>query len=161
MAIRLGGGEVSRRTRFFEFPGGLLEVEADQGEEGDNAGFYLECFGCCDDHHDERLQGEVMRYRPTALGYLRADVSGIGQLWDESRIRQTAALLGFDLAGIVVYDPLSGRPPLARLKAQATRLDAEAVIVPELAHFEGGQLPGSILQRLEVITVSPAHTFDG
>ncbi|MFI1916043.1 hypothetical protein [Nocardia sp. NPDC020380] len=147
---------MSRRASVFVFPGGLLEIEADRGETGDSPGIYLECFGSCD--RDEQPQGAVMRYRPTALGYLRTDVSAIGQLWDESRIRQTAALLGFDLAGIVVYDPMTGRPPLARLRAQATRLDAVAVIVPELAHFEGGQVPESILRRFDVITVTPAQT---
>lgn len=100
-----------------------------------------------------------MRYRPTALGYLRTDVSGIVQLWDESRIRQTASHLGFDLAAIIVYDPLSGRPPLARLKAQATRLDAEAVIVPDLTHLENSGIPASISGRLELIAVSPEQSY--
>ncbi|GAB4589356.1 hypothetical protein Ntsu_71880 [Nocardia sp. IFM 10818] len=96
-----------------------------------------------------------MRYKPTALGYLNVDVSGIGRLWDESRIRELAERLGYDFAGMVVFDPKALRPPLAKLKALATRLDAEAVIVPGPEHFEGGQVPASLVEQLEVITVGP------
>lgn len=147
---------MSSRTRVFVFPGGLLEVAADSDGADDGTGIYLECFGSSDGNDDiEQQEGEVMRYRPTALGYLRTDVSGIGQLWDESRIRHTATRLGFDLAAIILYDPLTGRPPLARLKAQATRLRAEAVIVPGLTHFEDGRIPPAITLKLDVITVCP------
>ncbi len=100
-----------------------------------------------------------MRYKATILGYLRTDVSGMSQLWDESQLRRRAAQLGYDYAGTVVFDPASGRPPLARLKAQATRLDADAVIVPGTAHFEGGQVPGSLVRRVDVITLYPAETY--
>ncbi|UGT40177.1 hypothetical protein LTV02_29705 [Nocardia yamanashiensis] len=100
-----------------------------------------------------------MRYKPTCLGYLRTDVSGIGQLWDEHQIRGLAGRFGYDLAEIVVYDPNSGRAPLARLKALATRLEAEAVIVPGPGHFVDGRIPGSLVQRLDVITVNPEETY--
>ncbi|MVU78243.1 hypothetical protein GPX89_13440 [Nocardia sp. ET3-3] len=100
-----------------------------------------------------------MRYKPTALGYLRTDVSGIGQLWDESQIRRLAARLGYDFADMVVYDPVSRRPPLARLRAQTTRLDAEAVIVPSPEHFEGGKVPEALIQQIDVITVHPEETY--
>ncbi|AYF79269.1 hypothetical protein D7D52_21825 [Nocardia yunnanensis] len=100
-----------------------------------------------------------MRYKPAALGYLRCDVSGISQLWDETQVRRLAERFGYDFCGMVVFDPKSGRPPLARLKAQATRLDAEAVIVPSPDHFEGGQIPGSLVKQLDVITVHPEETY--
>ncbi|AYF79079.1 hypothetical protein D7D52_16070 [Nocardia yunnanensis] len=100
-----------------------------------------------------------MRYKPTALGYVRTDVSGIAQLWDESQVRNLAKRFGYDFADMIVYDPKSGRPPLARLRAQATRLDAEAVIVPSPEHFEGGEVPGTLVQQLDVITVSPEATY--
>ncbi|WP_245721923.1 hypothetical protein [Nocardia crassostreae] len=129
------------RTQLVAFPGGVLETRCYEEESG-----------------DDQREGDDMRYRPTALGYLRADVSGIGQLWDESRIRGLAEKFGYDFAGVVVYDPATGRPPVARLKAQVNRLDAEAVIVPGPEHFEGGRVPESLVRQVDVITVSPQET---
>ncbi|MFC9993269.1 hypothetical protein [Nocardia sp. NPDC127526] len=130
---------MSWQKRVFEFPGGFLEVN-DYG----------------DDSTEQRAD---MRFRATCLGYLRTDVSGIGQLWDESQMRQRAAQLGYDFAGVVVYDPASGRPPLARLKAQVNRLDAEAVIVPGPEHFEGGRVPGALVEQVDVVTLHPEETY--
>lgn len=136
------GVEMGDRRRIYRFPGGFLETKAYGGDDG---GVYLELGSA---------QRFVMRWKPTCIGYLRSDVSGIALLWDQSRIREFAEARGFDFADMVIYDPQSGRPPLARLKAQATRLAAEAVIVPGLAHFEGGEIPGSLVRRLDVIAVS-------
>ncbi|MEC3957175.1 hypothetical protein VMT65_29360 [Nocardia sp. CDC153] len=60
---------------------------------------------------------------------------------------------------MIVYDPRTERPPLARLKGQATRLDAEAVIVPNSNHFDGGTVPRDLVQQLDVITVDPQTTY--
>ncbi|GAB2520849.1 hypothetical protein [Nocardia heshunensis] len=148
---------MNRRTRLFEFPGGVLELQSSGDSAEDYGGFYLQLHDhTAIDGHDQRA---VMRYTPTALGYLRTDVSGVSQLWDETEIRRLAARYGYDLAEIVVYDPAGGRPPLARLKAQATRLDAEAVFVPSLAHFDGCDVPGPLVQRLDVVTVHPESTY--
>ncbi|MRH88787.1 hypothetical protein GFY24_15265 [Nocardia sp. SYP-A9097] len=100
-----------------------------------------------------------MQYKPTAIGYLRTDVSKLAQLWDQSQIRRLATRLGYDFADMVIYDPRFGRPPLARLKAQVTRLDAEAVIVPSPEHFEDGQIPGTLVRQADVITVNPEETY--
>ncbi|WP_245568597.1 hypothetical protein [Nocardia concava] len=151
--------EAVPRTRLFQFPGGVLELQSSSQDSADDyGGFYLQLHDstAIDGHDDQRA---VMRYTPTALGYLRTDVSGVSQQWDESEIRRLAARYGYDLAEIVVYDPASGRPPFARLKAQATRLDAEAVFVPSLEHFEEGEAPGSLVQRLDVVTVHPESTY--
>ncbi|MEV6773355.1 hypothetical protein AB0N05_32455 [Nocardia sp. NPDC051030] len=150
--------EAAPRTRLFQFPGGVLELQSAGDETEDYAGFYLEIHGhiALDGHED---RGAVMRYKATALGYLRTDVSGISQQWDETEIRRLATRYGYDFAGIVIYDPNSGRPPLARLKAQATRLDAEAVFVPSLEHLEEGEAPGSLVQKLDVVTVHPEETY--
>ncbi|MFC9997024.1 hypothetical protein [Nocardia sp. NPDC127526] len=99
-----------------------------------------------------------MRYKPTILGYLRTDISGMALLWDQSQIRKRADQLGYDFADMIVYDPRFGRPPLARLKAQATRLHAEAVIVPSADHF-GGEIPVDLIRRVDVVTVSPEETY--
>ncbi|GAB2549187.1 hypothetical protein [Nocardia heshunensis] len=149
---------MTRRTRLYEFPGGVLELDNAGDETEDYGGFYLQFH----DHvalagRDDR--GAVMRYKPTALGYLRTDVSGVAQLWDESQVRKLASRLGYDFTDMVIYDPKFGRPPLARLRAQATRLDAEAVIVPGPEHFEGGEIPGTLVQQLDVITVTPEEFY--
>lgn len=144
-----------RRTRLFEFTDGLIELR-DAGE-GDEDCAYVDFHGTIPlDGHQE--SGVIMRYKPTCLGYLRTDVSGMGQLWDETQVRRLAERYGYDLAEVVVYDPKSGRPPLARLKARATRLDAEAVIVPGPEHFTDGQIPRSLVRRLDVITIHPEET---
>ncbi|MEV6773032.1 hypothetical protein AB0N05_30805 [Nocardia sp. NPDC051030] len=100
-----------------------------------------------------------MRYRPTALGYLRTDVSRLSQAWDEAQIRKLAERFGYDFAGMVIHDPSTDRPPLARLKSRATRLAAEAVITPAPTHFEGATIPDSLIAQLDVITVDPEHTY--
>ncbi|MEC3957894.1 hypothetical protein VMT65_33000 [Nocardia sp. CDC153] len=149
---------MNRRTRLYQFPGGMFELQGTSDEPEDDEGFYLQFYDFFALHgHEDR--GVVMRYKPTALGYVRTDVSGIGQLWDESQIRKLATRLGYDFSGMIVYDPATERPPLARLKARATRLDAEAVIVPSPAHFERGEIPGTLVQQLDVITVSPEQTY--
>ncbi|MEV6770271.1 hypothetical protein AB0N05_16775 [Nocardia sp. NPDC051030] len=150
--------ETTPRTRLFPFPGGVLELQSHGDESDDCSGFYLEIHGhiALNGHEDT---GAVMRYRATALGYLRTDVSGISQQWDESEIRRLATRYGYDFADMVIYDPNSGRPPLARLKAQATRLDAEAVFVPSLEHFEEGEAPGSLVKKLDVVTIHPEETY--
>ncbi|MEV6095247.1 hypothetical protein [Nocardia sp. NPDC051981] len=149
---------MNRRTRLYKFPGGVFELQATEDDSEDYGGFYLQFqdFYMLDDHED---RGVVMRYKPTCLGYLRTDVSGVAQLWDQSQIRKLATRLGYDFADMVIYDPRFGRPPLARLKAQVTRLDAEAVIVPSPEHFQGGEIPGTLVQQLDVITVTPEETY--
>lgn len=100
-----------------------------------------------------------MRYKPPRLGYLRTNESGVAQLWDQTQICKLATRLGYDFADMVIYDPRFGRPPLARSKAQATRLDAEAVIVPGPEHFEGAEIPGTLVQQLDVITVTAEEIY--
>ncbi|MGW4244577.1 hypothetical protein [Nocardia sp. NPDC004722] len=144
------------RTRLFQFPGGVLGLQCgSQDPAEDYGGFYLQLHDLT--AIDDRRA--VMRYTPTALGYLRTDVSGVSQQWDESEIRRLAAQYGYDLAEIVVYDPTGGRPPLARLKAQATRLVAEAVFTPSLEHFETGEPPATLVRRLDVVTMHPESTY--
>ncbi|WP_306363766.1 hypothetical protein [Nocardia sp. CC227C] len=147
---------MTRRSRLGEFPGGVLEINAYDDDPADGQpGVYLEIYHAADDAQ----RGTEMRYRATAIGYLRTDISGVAQFRDEGQIRKLAARLGYDFADMIVYDPKFGRPPLARLKAQATRLDADAVIVPGPEHFEGGQVPGSLVRQVDVITVTPEETY--
>ncbi len=151
-----GGSNMPRRIRLGEFPGGVLEINAYDDDPTDcHPGVYLESRHA--DHSAQR--GAEMQYRPTAIGYLRTDVSGVARFHDESQIRTLATRLGYDFADMIVYDPKFGRPSLARLKAQATRLAAEAVFVPGPEHFESGRIPPSLVEKLDVITVTPETTY--
>ncbi|MGW4124895.1 hypothetical protein [Nocardia sp. NPDC004711] len=136
----------------------MLELQSYRDETGDYSGFHLECHRRIeiDGHADS---GAVMKYKPVAVGYLRTDVSGAGLLWDQTQIRRLAERLGYDFADMVIYDPKFGRPPLARLKAQATRLDAEAVIVAGPKHFEAAEIPAALVHQLDVITANPEQTY--
>lgn len=96
--------------------------------------------------------------RPTAIGYLRRDVSGVSQVWDETQNRSVAARLGYNLAKTITFGSDVLQPIDALLKA-VKRAGAEAVIVPSTAHFEGNAVPDELIRQVDVITVSPEHTF--
>ncbi|MBL1077939.1 hypothetical protein JK358_26390 [Nocardia sp. 2] len=98
-----------------------------------------------------------MRFRPTALGYVRSDVAGIQQARDEAEIRRVAQRLGYDLAKIVVFQSGDGYP-LRRLKRLISDLGAEAVIVPNVKHFDAEKVPTELVRRVDVITVRPEST---
>lgn len=96
-----------------------------------------------------------MKYhgKPNAIGFLASEVSGVRQTWDEAQIRSIAKRLGYDLCKILVSQPIG------QLKATVTRLDAESVIVPSAAHFDGGQVPADLVRTVDVITVDPLQTW--
>ncbi|MCU1645190.1 MAG: hypothetical protein JWN03_5465 [Nocardia sp.] len=99
-----------------------------------------------------------MRDIPTAVGYLRRDVSGIRQNWDETQVRSRAKRLGYDLAKIVVFGPDTDAP-VERLINVVRRVDADAVIVPSATHFDGAEIPAPLVKVAEVITVDPERTY--
>lgn len=72
-----------------------------------------------------------------ALGYLRADLSGIRQPWDEIRMRHLAPRLGYTLSKTVVFTAATDNR-IERLLAQIDRHGARAVFVPDPEHLEGG-----------------------
>ncbi|MFI9508073.1 hypothetical protein [Nocardia sp. NPDC052566] len=97
-----------------------------------------------------------MRARPTAIGYLRRDVSGVQQVWDETQIRSLAGRLGYDLAKTVVFGPETDHPA-GRLRNVIEQMEVEAVITPSLAHLGG--TPEPVVRMCDVITVSPENTY--
>ncbi|MFD0364875.1 hypothetical protein ACFQZZ_25845 [Nocardia sp. GCM10030253] len=98
-----------------------------------------------------------MRPRPTAVGYLRRDVSGISQDWNEIQIRSVAQRLGYDLAKTVVFGRETDDPE-GRLLNVIRAMDVDAVIVPNAVHL-GGAIPDALVQECDVVTVSPENTY--
>lgn len=98
-----------------------------------------------------------MSARPSALGFLRKDVSGSHQQWDENQVRRLAERLGYDLCRVFVFDEHTDRP-IVRLCTAVSRLDADAVVTPSPAHF-GGEIPGELVRRADVIAVGPEFTY--
>ncbi|MBL1077575.1 hypothetical protein JK358_24520 [Nocardia sp. 2] len=91
--------------------------------------------------------------RPSAVGFLRSDISGCQQSWEENHIRSTAAKFGYDLRKTIVFGAGTDRP-VHRLRVSITRLKVDAVIVPSLAHL-GGTVPTEVGSVAAVITVWP------
>ncbi|MFE3542316.1 hypothetical protein ACFXK0_05020 [Nocardia sp. NPDC059177] len=95
--------------------------------------------------------------KPIALGYLRSDLSGAAQDWDEIRIRSLAKRYGYDLAKTIVFtartvDPLTGLIAIVR------RISAEAVFVPHRQHL-GAEMPPTLVGICDVITVDDESTY--
>lgn len=93
---------------------------------------------------------------PPAIGYLRSDVSGVSQAWDEARIRSLARRFGYDLSRIVVFSERTD-DPVRRLLNVATHTEAVAVFAPSEKHF-GGPVPPSLVNVCDVVTVDDEHT---
>lgn len=94
---------------------------------------------------------------PTAVGFLRSDISESRRQWDEGRIKNLAFRLGYDLRKIVVFGPHTDRP-IHRLRVLVSRLDVDAIITPNLEHL-GGVAPDEIVQFADVITVETQETY--
>ncbi|WP_246023258.1 hypothetical protein [Nocardia yunnanensis] len=84
-------------------------------------------------------------------------MSGAQQRWDQAQIQHLARRLGYDLCKTLVFGPETDRP-IIRVRTALSRLQADAVIVPSLAHF-GGQLPADLAEVADIITVSPENTY--
>ncbi|WP_280434795.1 hypothetical protein [Nocardia carnea] len=71
-----------------------------------------------------------------AVGYLRSDISGVHQPWDEVRMRNLAPRLGYNLRKIIVLSENTA-DRIDRLLFTIARNRAEAVFVPSRVHLEG------------------------
>lgn len=94
---------------------------------------------------------------PTAIGYLRSDISRARQQWDEEQIRGLAKRFGYALAKTVVFGAHTDSPT-QRVINVVRSIDAEAVIVPGLAHFDG-EVPHALVAVADVITVDTEDTY--
>ncbi|WP_231951816.1 hypothetical protein [Nocardia terpenica] len=92
------------------------------------------------------------------MGYLRTDISGQHQQWDETRMRNRAARLGYKLAKTVAFSNRQDQP-IEKLVETVRKVGAEAVFVPGPQHFEGQRIPVEIVQIADVVTVDPEGTY--
>ncbi|MEU7144660.1 hypothetical protein ABZ942_34800 [Nocardia sp. NPDC046473] len=97
-----------------------------------------------------------MTDNPTALGYLRRDISGPQQTWDETQIRSLAKRLGYDLTKTIIFDA-DTEYRLEQLETAVQLNQAEAVITPTLEHLEGTADP--LVKACDIITVRPENTY--
>ncbi|WP_084515393.1 hypothetical protein [Nocardia acidivorans] len=95
---------------------------------------------------------------PSAIGYLRSDISGARQRWDETQIRHTAARFGYNLLKIIVFSARTDRV-MHRLHTALDRAMADAIVTPSLRHFESAEAPAELLAVAAVITVTPERMF--
>ncbi|QVI20061.1 hypothetical protein KHQ06_27915 [Nocardia tengchongensis] len=98
-----------------------------------------------------------MNPMPSAVGFLRSDVSGLSHVRDELRIRDAAKRTGYDLRKIVVFNDRT-EDRQHRLRVVVDRLRVDAVIVPSIKHFDDHAIPVELLTMAAVITVSPGST---
>ncbi|WP_410876384.1 hypothetical protein [Nocardia sp. A7] len=95
--------------------------------------------------------------KPIAIGYLRSDISGIAQSWDEIRIRSLARRYGYDLAKTIVFT--SRTPdPITQLITIVRRTSTEAVFTPHRDHL-GAQIATFLIRSCDVITVDDENTY--
>lgn len=94
--------------------------------------------------------------RPAAIGYVRTDVSGIQQQWDEARIRALADRFGYTLLKTVAFSEKTDTP-VQRLINVVSNTGAEAVFTPSPDHFFG-QVPRELVAVADVNTVHPEKT---
>ncbi|WP_406266037.1 hypothetical protein OH799_19470 [Nocardia sp. NBC_00881] len=101
-----------------------------------------------------------MTSKPGAIGYVRCDISGVRQKWDEMQIRSTAKRLGYDLRKTIVFNERTA-DPIYRLRVVVTRLGVDAVIAPSGHHFDPAwaAVPAELVAVADVITVSPEQTY--
>ncbi|MFD3594357.1 hypothetical protein ACFWU5_16660 [Nocardia sp. NPDC058640] len=95
--------------------------------------------------------------KPSAIGYLRSDVSGRTEEWDRAAIKALAARYGYTLVKFVTYSEHTD-DPIQRLINVVRRYMAEAVFAPSLAHFSD-EVPDRLVCIADVNLVAPECTY--
>lgn len=95
--------------------------------------------------------------KPQAIGYIRSDISGTRQQWDESQIRSLAKRLGYDLRKTAAFSENTDRP-IHRLRVMLDRLGVDTIITPSIAHLDN-DVPPELTDVTEIITVDPQTTY--
>lgn len=95
--------------------------------------------------------------KPIALGYLRSDITGRSQNWDETRIRSLAKRYGYDLAKTIVFTAQT-TDSITRLIDLTRQVNAEAIFVPHRLHL-GSAVPPTLVEACDVIIVDDESTY--
>ncbi|WP_228833756.1 hypothetical protein [Nocardia brasiliensis] len=96
--------------------------------------------------------------KPIAVGYIRKDIAGVAQAWNETQIRSLAKRSGYNLAKTVVLGAKTEHP-VADLIEAGRRAKAHAVIVPSSAHFDGEVIPDELTRVMDVVSVTPERIY--
>ncbi|WP_052314550.1 hypothetical protein [Nocardia thailandica] len=93
----------------------------------------------------------------SAIGYIRTDISGVGQVWDEEQMRCAADDQGYDLRKTIAFSATTF-DPVARLTAIAADLGVDAVLTPSFAHL-GDVVPERLIRVCAVVVVDPLVVY--
>jgi hypothetical protein len=66
--------------------------------------------------------------------------------------------LGYNLGKTIVFGP-HAENRTHRLRQIVEKLDAAAVIVPGVEHFDGNEIPTELVAVADIIAVSPENTY--
>lgn len=95
--------------------------------------------------------------KPTAIGFMRADISGVSKPWDQIQIRTTGERFGYEVIKTIEFTAHTADPVDQLIRAVA-RDKVKAVVVPSVEHL-GGEIPARLLDAIDVITVAPQTVY--
>ncbi|MGW0251153.1 hypothetical protein ACWDYH_31440 [Nocardia goodfellowii] len=98
-----------------------------------------------------------MSERPSAIGYLRKDISRDNQKWDESLMRTAAGGRGYNLRKTMAVSSQT-ETSVQALAAMLDRVGAAIVVTPALSHFDDRVIPAGITRL--VLTVDSNQIYD-
>ncbi|WP_218002431.1 hypothetical protein [Nocardia brevicatena] len=93
--------------------------------------------------------------RAQAIAYLRTDISGVHQKWDETQMRGLAKRLGFNLCKTIAFSHTT-RDPIGKLLEVVEHQRVDTVFVPHVGHL--GDDLDRVAARIEVI-VNAEETY--
>lgn len=95
--------------------------------------------------------------RPTAVGFLCADISGPDQIRHANDIRRLAEQTGYRLGYTVRLWKDAVSEPVEHVLGIAASSRAAAVVVPDLMHVDNR--PGRVCEVCDLITVYPEQAW--
>ena len=122
---------------------------------------YSPAAGCADSSAagaNQPIRPTYSRWRDTVsidgIGYVRSDISGSNQRADEEQLRSLAKRRGYNLRKTIVFGSQTDDPE-RRLGVVLSRMQSvEVVLVPNVAHFDGGAVPDDITRCAKVVVAT-------